>query len=99
MRLQKLDELSRCEGILRKRLLALSAVYPSHGEFLEKLGRLDDEGLAVVLRRLGFWFRVRCIFFGIRSGVERKVVFCFIEAVLLFWVVVFVVVVWFFFCV
>jgi ABC-type lipoprotein export system ATPase subunit/GNAT superfamily N-acetyltransferase len=49
-----LEELSRREGVLRKRLLALSAVYPSHGEFLEKLKRLDDGDLAVVLKRLGF---------------------------------------------
>jgi ABC-type lipoprotein export system ATPase subunit/GNAT superfamily N-acetyltransferase len=49
-----LEELSRREGVVRKRLLALGAVYPSHEEFLEKLKRLSDEDLAVVLKRLSF---------------------------------------------
>jgi ABC-type lipoprotein export system ATPase subunit/GNAT superfamily N-acetyltransferase len=49
-----LEELSRREGVVRKRLLALGAVYPSHGEFLEKLGRMGIGDLAVVLKRLGF---------------------------------------------
>jgi ABC-type lipoprotein export system ATPase subunit/GNAT superfamily N-acetyltransferase len=61
--LRVLEELSRREGLLRKRLLALGAVYPSHGELLEKLNRASVEGLAVVLKRLGFLAQTKVYLF------------------------------------
>ena len=62
-----LEELSKKEGVVRKRLLALSSVYPSHGEFLEKLGRMGCGDLAVVLKRLGFLAQSKVYLFWRKS--------------------------------
>lgn len=67
-----LEKLSRKEGVLRRRLLALGSVFPSHGEFLEKLHRLGDEGLAVVLKRLAFLMQSKVYLFWSRDGFKRK---------------------------
>jgi hypothetical protein len=58
-----LEELSVKDGVLRKRLLALSSVYPSHEEFLEKLKRASDEDLAVILKRLAFLAQTKTYLF------------------------------------
>jgi hypothetical protein len=67
-----LEELCGKEGVLRKRLLALSSVYPSRGEFLEKLKRAGCEDLAVILKRLAFLVQSKVYLFWRNSGFERK---------------------------
>jgi hypothetical protein len=63
-----LEELSVKDGALRKRLLALSSVYPSHEEFLEKLNRASGEDLAVVLKRLAFLAQTKTYLFWRNNG-------------------------------
>jgi len=63
-----LKELSGKEGMLRKRLLALSSVYPTHEEFLEKLNRASSEDLAVILKRLAFLAQTKVYLFWRNSG-------------------------------
>jgi GNAT superfamily N-acetyltransferase len=67
-----LEGLSRKDGVVRKRLLGLSAVYPSHGEFLEKLSRVSVEGLAVVLKRLAFLAQTKTYLFWRKSDNKRN---------------------------
>jgi hypothetical protein len=67
-----LKELSGKEGMLRKRLLALSAVYPTHKEFLEKLSRVSCEDLAVILKRLAFLAQTKTYLFWRKSNGERE---------------------------
>jgi GNAT superfamily N-acetyltransferase len=67
-----LEELSGKEGMLRKRLLALSSVYPSHEEFLEKLKRASSGDLAVVLKRLAFLAQTKTYLFWRSSGNRSK---------------------------
>ncbi len=70
--LNVLKELSRREGSLRKRLLALDSVYPSHREFLKKLYGASDEDLAVILKRLAFLVQSKVYLFWSKDGFERK---------------------------
>jgi ABC-type lipoprotein export system ATPase subunit/GNAT superfamily N-acetyltransferase len=63
-----LEELSEKDGAVRKRLLALSSVYPSHGEFLEKLKRASCGDLAVILKRLAFLAQTKTYLFWRNSG-------------------------------
>jgi len=49
-----LEELSRKEGSVRKRLVGSGRVYPSQRDFVEKVRGLDEEGLAAALKRLAF---------------------------------------------
>jgi GNAT superfamily N-acetyltransferase len=63
-----LEELSVKDGVLRKRLLALSSVYPSHEEFLEKLNRASVEDLAVILKRLAFLAQTKTYLFWRKSN-------------------------------
>jgi GNAT superfamily N-acetyltransferase len=65
--LEILEELSENEGVVRKRLLALGSVYPSHGEFLEKVNRARSEDLAVVLKRLAFLAQSKVYLFWRKS--------------------------------
>jgi ABC-type lipoprotein export system ATPase subunit/GNAT superfamily N-acetyltransferase len=67
-----LVELCEKDGVLRKRLFALSSVYPSCGEFLEKLGRLSCGDLAVVLKRLAFLAQTKVYLFWRKGGFKRK---------------------------
>jgi ABC-type lipoprotein export system ATPase subunit/GNAT superfamily N-acetyltransferase len=67
-----LEELSEKEGMVRKRLLALSAVYPSHEEFLEKMNRASSGDLAVVLKRLAFLAQTKTYLFWRSSGDKRE---------------------------
>jgi GNAT superfamily N-acetyltransferase len=64
-----LVELCGRDGVLRKRVLALSSVYPGRGEFLEKLGRLGCGDLGVVLKRLAFLAQTKVYLFWRRSDV------------------------------
>jgi ABC-type lipoprotein export system ATPase subunit/GNAT superfamily N-acetyltransferase len=63
-----LVELCGKDGVLRKRVLALSSVYPSCEEFLEKLGRLSCGDLAVVLKRLAFLVQTKVYLFWRKSN-------------------------------
>jgi hypothetical protein len=67
-----LEELSGKEGMLRKRLLALSSVYPTHEEFLEKMNRASSEDLAVILKRLAFLAQTKVYLFWRNSGNKSK---------------------------
>ncbi len=67
-----LEGLSEKDGAVRKRLLALSSVYPSHGEFLEKLERVSCGDLAVVLKRLAFLAQTKTYLFWRKSNSETK---------------------------
>jgi ABC-type ATPase with predicted acetyltransferase domain len=60
---QVLEELSRKEGTLRKRLVSLDGAFPKHLEFLEKIQSLDEEGLAAVLKRLSFLAQTKVYLF------------------------------------
>jgi ABC-type lipoprotein export system ATPase subunit/GNAT superfamily N-acetyltransferase len=64
-----LVELCEKDPVLRKRVFALSSVYPGRGEFLEKLGRLGCGDLAVVLKRLAFLAQTKVYLFWRRSDV------------------------------
>jgi hypothetical protein len=66
--LSVLEELSGKDGVVRKRLLALSSVYPSREEFLEKLKCASCEDLAVVLKRLAFLAQTKTYLFWRNSG-------------------------------
>jgi hypothetical protein len=58
-----LEGLSEKDGAVRKRLLALSSVYPSHEEFLEKLKCASCGDLAVVVKRLAFLAQTKVYLF------------------------------------
>jgi GNAT superfamily N-acetyltransferase len=49
-----LQELSRKEAGVRRRLVGLRSVYPRHEEFVAKICELDAAGLAKALKRLSF---------------------------------------------
>jgi hypothetical protein len=53
---------------VKKKAFALGSVYPSHGEFLEKLGRLGCGDLAVVVKRLAFMAQTKVYLFWRKSG-------------------------------
>lgn len=58
-----LTQLSLKEGALRKRLISLHGVYPTHQEFEEKMRRLDEESLAKALKRLSFLMQTKVYLF------------------------------------
>jgi len=60
---QILEELSIKEGTLRKRLMSLSKVYPTHQEFMAKIERLDGKSLSEVLKRLSFLAQTKVYLF------------------------------------
>ncbi|MEM3626416.1 MAG: ATP-binding cassette domain-containing protein [Candidatus Bathyarchaeia archaeon] len=60
---QVLEELSKKEGTLRKRLVSLEGAFPKHLEFLEKLRGLNEEGLAAALKRLSFLAQTKVYLF------------------------------------
>jgi ABC-type lipoprotein export system ATPase subunit/GNAT superfamily N-acetyltransferase len=63
-----LEALSRKGLTLRKRLLSLHGVYPKHEEFLQKLRRLDEKGLAEMLKRLSFLAQTKVYLFWRRRS-------------------------------
>ncbi|MEM3162639.1 MAG: hypothetical protein QW056_06615, partial [Candidatus Bathyarchaeia archaeon] len=58
-----LAELSEKGGIPRKRIIATSKAYPNHGEFVEKLKKLNVEELAEALKRLSFLAQTKVYLF------------------------------------
>jgi ABC-type ATPase with predicted acetyltransferase domain len=58
-----LEELSKHEGALRKRLMSSRKVYPKHEEFTKKIDRLDDEDIAQMLKRLDFLAQTKVYLF------------------------------------
>jgi ABC-type transport system involved in cytochrome c biogenesis ATPase subunit/GNAT superfamily N-acetyltransferase len=52
--LEILEELSKHDGSVRKRLVGMKKVYPKHEEFVEKINNLEAAQLALVLKRLSF---------------------------------------------
>ena len=58
-----LEELSRKEGVLRRRLMSSHRVYPKHEEFVEKMRRVDERGLAVILKRMSFLAQTKVYLF------------------------------------
>jgi GNAT superfamily N-acetyltransferase len=70
--LRVLEELSRREGVVRRRLLALGAVYPSHEQFLEKMNRASDEDLAAIIKRLAFLAQTKVYLFWENGDYRRK---------------------------
>jgi ABC-type lipoprotein export system ATPase subunit/predicted N-acetyltransferase YhbS len=67
-----LAELCEKDPVLRKRVFALSSVFPSRGEFLEKLGRLSCGDLAVVLKRLAFLAQTKVYLFWRKDDGEGE---------------------------
>jgi len=62
-------ELSEKGAIPRKRILSASKAYPSHTEFGEKIERLNEEGLAKVLRRLSFLTQTKVYLFWAKDWI------------------------------
>jgi len=60
---QILEKLSKKEATLRKRLMSLPKVYPTHQEFMAKIERLDGKSLAEVLKRLSFLAQTKVYLF------------------------------------
>jgi ABC-type lipoprotein export system ATPase subunit/GNAT superfamily N-acetyltransferase len=58
-----LEELSKRERGLRKRLMSSPKVYPKQEEFVEKIDRLDDEDIAQMLKRLDFLAQTKVYLF------------------------------------
>jgi hypothetical protein len=58
-----LAELSRKGAVPRKRILSIKQAYPSHEEFMKKLEELNNEELAIVLKRLGFLAQTKIYLF------------------------------------
>jgi len=60
-----LQQLSRKEGALRKRLMSSHKVYPKHQVFTEKIGKLNEKCLAGILKRLNFLVQTKVYLFWI----------------------------------
>jgi len=58
-----LEELSKKEGALRKRLASHNSVYMKHREFMNKVNKLDEKDLAKVLKRLSFLAQTKAYLF------------------------------------
>jgi GNAT superfamily N-acetyltransferase len=66
-----LEELSRKDAGVRRRLVGLRNVYPRHEEFLAKVAGLDVAGLALALKRLSFMAQVKVYLFWSKKQAER----------------------------
>lgn len=58
-----LEELSKRDAGVRRRLAGLRSVYPRHEEFLAKICELDAAGLAKALKRLSFMAQTKVYLF------------------------------------
>jgi ABC-type transport system involved in cytochrome c biogenesis ATPase subunit/GNAT superfamily N-acetyltransferase len=58
-----LEELSKKEGALRKRLASYNRVYMKHCEFIDKVNKLDEKALAKILKRLSFLAQTKAYLF------------------------------------
>jgi hypothetical protein len=61
--LDVLEELSRRDAGVRRRLVGLRNVYPKHEEFVAKVAELDVAGLAKALKRLSFMAQAKVYLF------------------------------------
>jgi hypothetical protein len=61
--LNVLEELSKKDAAVRKRLANLQNVYPRHEEFTQKINTLDAVGLAKILKRLSFTAQTKIYLF------------------------------------
>jgi ABC-type lipoprotein export system ATPase subunit/predicted N-acetyltransferase YhbS len=61
--LDVLEELSRRDAGVRRRLVGLRNVYPRHEEFMAKAAELDVAGLALALKRLSFMAQTKVYLF------------------------------------
>ncbi len=61
--LDVLEELSRRDAAVRRRLACLRNVYPRHEEFMTKAAELDAAGLAKALKRLSFMAHTKVYLF------------------------------------
>ncbi len=66
-----LEELSRREGSVRKRLMSSSEVYPKHQHFIKKIMGLDEKGLATTLKRLAFLAQTKVYLFWQMSADKK----------------------------
>ncbi|MCW4010625.1 MAG: ATP-binding cassette domain-containing protein [Candidatus Bathyarchaeota archaeon] len=62
-----LQELSRKNGAIRKRIANLQNVYPKHEEFTTKINSVDTAGLAKMLKRLSFTAQTKIYLFWTQS--------------------------------
>jgi len=65
--LSVLEELSKKDAGVRRRLAGLRSVYPKHEEFMAKAAVLDAEGLAKGLKRLSFMAQTKVYLFWSRE--------------------------------
>jgi hypothetical protein len=68
--LDMLEELSRRDGGVRRRLVGLRNVYPRHEEFMAKAAELDVAGLAKALKRLSFMAQTKVYLFWSKKSAE-----------------------------
>ena len=66
--LSVLEELSKKDAGVRRRLAGLRSVYPKHEEFMAKAAVLDAEGLAKGLKRLSFMAQTKVYLFWSRES-------------------------------
>ena len=58
-----LEELSKKEGSVRKRLMSTNKVYPKHEQFTKKIRTLDEKDLATALKKLAFLAQTKVYLF------------------------------------
>jgi len=58
-----LEELSKQDAGVRRRLAGLRNIYPKHEQFMTKLSKLDATGLALALKRLSFMAQTKVYLF------------------------------------
>jgi ABC-type lipoprotein export system ATPase subunit/GNAT superfamily N-acetyltransferase len=68
--LDMLEELSRRDAGVRRRLVGLRNVYPRHEEFMAKAAELDVAGLAKALKRLSFMAQTKVYLFWSKKSAE-----------------------------
>jgi len=68
--LKILEELSKHDGAVRRRLAGIHNVYPKHEEFTAKAATLDTQGLAKALKQLSFLAQSKVYLFW-RKNAER----------------------------
>lgn len=68
--LNVLEELSKRDAGVRRRLAGLRNVYPKHEEFMAKICEFDAAGLAKALKRLSFMAQTKVYLFWSKKNVE-----------------------------
>jgi ABC-type lipoprotein export system ATPase subunit/GNAT superfamily N-acetyltransferase len=67
-----LEELSRKECAIRKRLTSSSKAYPKHDEFADKMRKIDEEDLAAILKKLAFLAHTKVYLFWRHSQKQQE---------------------------